>query len=183
MHLADDGVARDAAEFGFSQLRLVLCFLRWNNLKENRGERIDSPLLLLPGPARVFHGTQFVGETALETVAAGEEFELQLGVDDQIRVERKLRRRGTAIYPVACSGYKDDAELVLRALAMVTGSQFLFLTDDSGVGDSHAEPHIPFYHVQKLDQLMIRMITSELSGQHIAPERAQILRTVGKPIN
>jgi uncharacterized protein (TIGR02231 family) len=55
-----------------------------------------SSLLLLPGPARVFHGPQFVGETALETVAAGEEFELQLGVDDQIRVERELRRRSTA---------------------------------------------------------------------------------------
>ncbi len=54
-----------------------------------------SPLLLLPGPARIFHGTQFVGETSLETVAGGEEFELQLGVDDQIRVERKLRRRST----------------------------------------------------------------------------------------
>jgi uncharacterized protein (TIGR02231 family) len=54
-----------------------------------------SPLLLLPGPARVFHGTQFTGETSLETVAAGEEFELQLGVDDQVRVERKLRRRST----------------------------------------------------------------------------------------
>jgi len=54
-----------------------------------------SPLLMLPGPARVFHGSQFVGETALETVAAGEEFELQLGVDDQIRVERELRRRST----------------------------------------------------------------------------------------
>ena len=39
---------RDTAEFGFSQLRLVLCFLRWHNLKENRAERIDSPLLLLP---------------------------------------------------------------------------------------------------------------------------------------
>jgi uncharacterized protein (TIGR02231 family) len=55
-----------------------------------------SSLLLLPGPARVFHGPQFVGETVLETVAAGEEFELQLGVDDQIRVERELRRRSTA---------------------------------------------------------------------------------------
>jgi uncharacterized protein (TIGR02231 family) len=55
-----------------------------------------SPLLLLPGPARVFRGPQFVGETSLETVAAGEEFELQLGVDDQIRVERQLRRRGTS---------------------------------------------------------------------------------------
>jgi uncharacterized protein (TIGR02231 family) len=54
-----------------------------------------SSLLLLPGPARVFHDTQFVGETSLQTVAAGEEFELQLGVDDQIRVERKLRRRST----------------------------------------------------------------------------------------
>jgi uncharacterized protein (TIGR02231 family) len=55
-----------------------------------------SSLLLLPGPARVFHGSQFVGETSLETVAAGEEFELQLGVDDQIRVERELRRRSTS---------------------------------------------------------------------------------------
>jgi uncharacterized protein (TIGR02231 family) len=55
----------------------------------------SSPLLLLPGPARVFHNTQFVGETSLETVAAGEEFELQLGVDDQIRIERELRRRST----------------------------------------------------------------------------------------
>ena len=39
---------RDRAEFGVSQLRLVLCFLRWHNLKENPQERIHSPLLLLP---------------------------------------------------------------------------------------------------------------------------------------
>ncbi len=39
---------RDRAEFGFAQLRLVLCFLRWHNLKESPHERIQSPLLLLP---------------------------------------------------------------------------------------------------------------------------------------
>jgi len=39
---------RDRAEYGFAQLRLVLCFLRWNNLKEAKDERIHSPLLLLP---------------------------------------------------------------------------------------------------------------------------------------
>ena len=55
-----------------------------------------SSLLLLPGPARIFHDTKFAGETSLDTVASGEEFELQLGVDDQIRVERKLRRRSTS---------------------------------------------------------------------------------------
>jgi uncharacterized protein (TIGR02231 family) len=53
-------------------------------------------LLLLPGRARIFHGPQFVGETQLDTVAPGEEFEVQLGVDDQIKVERKLRRRSTS---------------------------------------------------------------------------------------
>ena len=52
----------------------------------------NGTLLLLPGRARIFHGTQFVGETHLDTVAPGEEFEVQLGVDDQIKVERKLRR-------------------------------------------------------------------------------------------
>jgi len=55
-----------------------------------------SPLLLLPGAARVFRDRQFIGETSLETVAAGEELELQLGVDDQIRVKRELRRRSTS---------------------------------------------------------------------------------------
>ncbi|MBI2931334.1 MAG: WGR domain-containing protein, partial [Planctomycetes bacterium] len=42
------GAKRDQAEFGFSQLRLVLCFLRWHNLKEAKEERIETPLVLLP---------------------------------------------------------------------------------------------------------------------------------------
>jgi uncharacterized protein (TIGR02231 family) len=56
----------------------------------------SSPVMLLPGPARVFRDGQFTGETRLETIAPGEEFELQLGVDDQIRIERKLHRRATS---------------------------------------------------------------------------------------
>jgi uncharacterized protein (TIGR02231 family) len=40
----------------------------------------NGTLLLLPGRARIFHGAQFVGETHLDTVAPGEEFEVQLGV-------------------------------------------------------------------------------------------------------
>lgn len=38
----------DKKEFGFSQLKLVVAFLHWHNLKENQQERIQSPLLLLP---------------------------------------------------------------------------------------------------------------------------------------
>lgn len=39
---------RDRAEYGMAQLRLVVCFLHWHNLKESKDERITSPLLLLP---------------------------------------------------------------------------------------------------------------------------------------
>lgn len=39
---------RDRQEFGFQQLRLVLVFLRWHNLREQPEDLIESPLLLLP---------------------------------------------------------------------------------------------------------------------------------------
>ena len=39
---------RDQNEYGFAQLRLVVCFLRWANLKEKPPQRFDSPLVLLP---------------------------------------------------------------------------------------------------------------------------------------
>ncbi|CAM3545590.1 mucoidy inhibitor MuiA family protein [Kibdelosporangium persicum] len=48
---------------------------------------------LRPGKASVFHDTEFVGTTTLDTWAPGEEVELNLGVDDRIRVERELVRR------------------------------------------------------------------------------------------
>jgi uncharacterized protein (TIGR02231 family) len=84
-----------------------------------------SSLLLLPGPARVFHGTQFTGETTLETVAAGEEIELQLGVDDQVRVERQLRRRSTSKAVIGGTrtidiGYEITVENHRRGPARVT---------------------------------------------------------------
>ncbi len=39
---------RDMQEYGFSQLKLVIAFLDWHNLKEEPAERIRTPLLLLP---------------------------------------------------------------------------------------------------------------------------------------
>jgi predicted DNA-binding WGR domain protein len=39
---------RDIQEYGFSQLKLVIAFLNWHNLRENQSERIQSPLLMVP---------------------------------------------------------------------------------------------------------------------------------------
>lgn len=39
---------RDETEYGFAQLRLIVCFLRWADLKANPPEPFESPLLLVP---------------------------------------------------------------------------------------------------------------------------------------
>jgi hypothetical protein len=100
-----------------------------------------------------------------------------------LRAVDRLRKKGVAIYPVACSGYDPPWEFLMRTSALLTGGEFLFLTDDSGVGNAHAEPHIPFYQVQKLDRLMVRMITSELLAKKVLPDPKEIIRTVGQPPN
>ncbi|MET9491907.1 DUF4139 domain-containing protein [Nocardia sp. NPDC006630] len=55
--------------------------------------RNTSEHTLPAGRAALFHDTEYVGATDLETWAPGEERELALGVDDRIRVERELVRR------------------------------------------------------------------------------------------
>jgi hypothetical protein len=69
----------------------------------------------------------------------------------------------------------------MRSAALLTGAQYLFLTDDSGVGEGHGEPHIPYYRVEKLNRLMIRMVNGELAGKRLEPEARDVLRTVGRP--
>jgi uncharacterized protein (TIGR02231 family) len=45
---------------------------------------------LLPGPANVFQGDQFVGAIQMDPVAPGENFQIGLGKDQNVKVERKL---------------------------------------------------------------------------------------------
>ena len=53
----------------------------------------ESAFTLLPGPANLFAGDEFIGSTSLELTAPGGEIELFLGVDDRLRVKRELKRR------------------------------------------------------------------------------------------
>ncbi len=94
-----------------------------------------------------------------------------------------LRSTGVAIYPVAASGVADAAEYIMRSAALLTLSEYCFLTDDSSVGNPHAEPHIPCYDVQRLDQLLVRLTSSELAGERLYPESEDIIRVVGNPVN
>ncbi|HMN53788.1 MAG TPA: VWA domain-containing protein, partial [Sphingopyxis sp.] len=82
--------------------------------------------------------------------------------------------------PVAASGVADKAEYAMRAMAAATQSRYLFLTDDSGVGNPHAPPAIDCYLVTRLDALVRRVIDSQISGRRIEPNDKEIIRSVGK---
>jgi hypothetical protein len=96
-------------------------------------------------------------------------------------VVRSARDRGVHVYPIASSGIDDGTEYQMRAAAQLTGGRYLFLTDDSGVGNAHAEPHIPCYSVTRLDRAVVRMIETELSGRQVTTKPADVLRRVGAP--
>jgi hypothetical protein len=89
--------------------------------------------------------------------------------------------RGIHIYPVAASGADDVTEHAMRTAAEVTGGRFLFLTDDSGVGLAHQEPHIPCYRVATFAATMRRALEAELAGHPVEPPDGEVIRTVGDP--
>ena len=100
-------------------------------------------------------------------------------VDRAMGAVEALRGRGVAVYPVAASGAAEAAELVMRAAALTTGGQHLFLTDDSGIGDPHAEPHVPCYEVEALRDAMARAVVSELAGRRVEADPGRVRRRVG----
>jgi hypothetical protein len=85
------------------------------------------------------------------------------------------------IYPVAASGIDDLGEYTMRTAAEVTGGRYLFLTNDSGIGNSHQEPHIPCYYVTSLASAMRRMVATELTGTYVEPAASEIIRAGGDP--
>lgn len=93
------------------------------------------------------------------------------------------RERGVRIYPIAASGTAAEAELLMRGAALATLGRYIFLTDDSGIGNDHEEPHIPCYQVQLLKDVLLRALRSELAGHRIEAETGEIIRTVGNPVN
>jgi hypothetical protein len=93
----------------------------------------------------------------------------------------QLRRAGVTVFPVASSGVKEHAEFIMRAIGFLTQGQYLFLTDHSGVGNPHARPQAPNYAVEKLDQLMIRMIANKLSGQTGLPQDVIAVEEADQP--
>ena len=67
-------------------------------------------------------------------------------------------QNGIKIIPVAASGVDKDTEFMLRFFELATGGTYVFLTNDSGIGNEHIEASVGDYEVEKLADLMVRLI-------------------------
>jgi hypothetical protein len=89
-------------------------------------------------------------------------------IDDLLRASDGLRETGVSTYALAASGTDSQTELLMRSIAALSGAQYLSLTDDSGIGNPHAEPHVPEYTVETLESALLRILRTELAGKSAA---------------
>ncbi len=71
---------------------------------------------------------------------------------------KEAAARGITLIPVVASGIDKNTEFLMRFMAMSTNGTYVFLTDDSGIGNSHLKPTTGSFQVEQLNALMNRLI-------------------------
>lgn len=72
---------------------------------------------------------------------------------------RKAAGLGIKVIPITASGIDRETEYLMKQMSVLTNGTYIFLTDDSGIGESHLEHVIPDYEVEFLNDLMVRVIS------------------------
>ncbi len=67
--------------------------------------------------------------------------------------------KGIKIIPITASGIDKNTEFLMRFFATATNGTYVFITDDSGIGNDHLEPSVGQFEVELLNELMVRLIT------------------------
>lgn len=84
----------------------------------------------------------------------------------------KAAALGIRLIPVAASGIDKSTEYLLRAMALGTNGTYVFLTDDSGIGNPHIKPTTDQFAVEKLNALLVRLITKFTQTPDCQPQTA-----------
>lgn len=86
-----------------------------------------------------------------------------------VNATKTAAEKGIRICPIICSGAAVETEYTMREAAIYTGGTFVFVTDDSGIGNSHHDPDLPNATVELLNSLMVRLVNGYHTGDFDAP--------------
>jgi len=70
--------------------------------------------------------------------------------------------KGITIIPIVASGIDKETEFLMRYMAIATNGTYVFITNDSGIGNDHLIASVGPYQVEFLNKLMERLINDSL---------------------
>ncbi|MEO8772893.1 MAG: vWA domain-containing protein, partial [Gelidibacter sp.] len=76
-------------------------------------------------------------------------------IKNQIKIAQE---KGIKIIPIVASGADKNVEFLMRYFSISTNGTYIFLTDDSGIGNPHIKPTTDDFKVERLNDLMVRLI-------------------------
>ncbi len=71
---------------------------------------------------------------------------------------RNASQKGIKVIPITASGIDKETEFLMRFMAILTNGTYVFITNDSGIGNDHLVPSVGQYEVEYLNDLMVRLI-------------------------
>ncbi|MEO1514821.1 MAG: carboxypeptidase-like regulatory domain-containing protein [Bacteroidota bacterium] len=94
---------------------------------------------------------------------------------------RAAAQKGIRIVPLTCSGIDKSTEYLMRSTALLTNGTYTFLTDDSGIGLPHLKPSTDSYNVEKLNDLIPRLLFQYTYAPECQEEET-VLAAIGEPL-
>mmetsp|Transcript_40608 Transcript_40608/g.46170 ORF Transcript_40608/g.46170 Transcript_40608/m.46170 type:complete len:893 (+) Transcript_40608:147-2825(+) len=91
----------------------------------------------------------------------------------------RLRANGVRLYGLAASDTNDVLEYLLRMVALLSHGRHMWLTNDSGIGNSKADAKVACFQVTELEKLLIRVLLGEMEGRRFEPNSEDIIREFG----
>jgi hypothetical protein len=92
---------------------------------------------------------------------------------------QEAAEKGIRVVPLVSSGVNHDIdkslEYLMRSIALATNGTYAFLTDHSGIGNAHTAPSTDNYKVEKLNDLMIRIIDQFTEVQDCTSDELPVL--------
>lgn len=76
-------------------------------------------------------------------------------IKNQIKIAQE---KGIKIIPIVASDANKDVEFLMRFFSVATNGTYVFLTNDSGIGNDHIKPTTDDFKVEKLNDLIVRLI-------------------------
>jgi hypothetical protein len=79
-------------------------------------------------------------------------------MDEYRALTLRAAAKGIRIVPIVASGIDKSTEFLMRLTAIATNGTYVFITDDSGIGDDHLEASVGEFEVEFLNNLLVRVV-------------------------